>query len=457
MIPQPKYLAAVIGAGPAGLFAARELASNNVHVILINRDVKPGGLAEYGIYPAKHRMKDGLRAQFRQILALEDIDYYGNLTVGENGAIKLDELRALGFQAILVTTGAQGTKWLGLPGEKLEGVYHAKDVVYHYNRLPPFSQKEFIIGRRVAIIGAGNVMLDIARFLSTRPQVEEIVAVIRRGPNEIKFSRIELDYVARLVDQGDLHIEMERMAPIMKAIGQDPQEFLGLVDAALVKAAETSSHAKIKFRFLASPIRLFGGENNQVKALEVEENTLILDSQGEAKARSLGSHQTLAFDTVIFAIGDRVDGQFGIPVNGSEYAKDPHPKFPMEGNSYEAFDPATNCAMAGIFVAGWSRQASSGLVGVARKDGMLGARAILEFLRTKAPPDRLSLKEIEQRFRAMPQPVFTKADIAQLEIIEHQQAYQLSLEEFKFLSNQEMLEAVGLVPASFADKTTSLG
>ena len=187
MKPQAKYLAAVIGAGPAGLFAARELASHDVHVSMINRDLKPGGLAEYGIYPSKHRMKEGLRAQFRQILALEDIDYYGNLTVGENGDIKLAELRALGYQAILITTGAQGTKWLGLPGENLEGVYHAKDVVYHYNRLPPFSQKKFHIGKRVAIIGAGNVMLDIAHFLATLPQVEEIIAVIRRGPAEIKI------------------------------------------------------------------------------------------------------------------------------------------------------------------------------------------------------------------------------------------------------------------------------
>ena len=233
MKPHAKYLAAVIGAGPAGLFAARELASHGVHVSMLNRDLKPGGLAEYGIYPSKHRMKEGLRAQFRQILALDDIDYYGNLTVGENGDIKLAELRALGYQAILITTGAQGTKWLGLPGENLEGVYHAKDVVYHYNRLPPFSQKKFHIGKRVAIIGAGNVMLDIAHFLATLPQVEEIIAVIRRGPAEIKFSRIELDHVARLIDQQDLQAEMERVAPMMKAIDQDPQEFMNLVDSCL--------------------------------------------------------------------------------------------------------------------------------------------------------------------------------------------------------------------------------
>ena len=130
------FFVAVIGAGPAGLFGARELAAQGARVAIFNRDVKAGGLAEYGIYPDKHTMKEGLRKQFRQVLDLANIDYYGNVTVGSTGDLTLDELRALGFDAVLVTAGAQGTKSLGLPGEELEGVYHAKDVVFSYNKLP---------------------------------------------------------------------------------------------------------------------------------------------------------------------------------------------------------------------------------------------------------------------------------------------------------------------------------
>ena len=165
----------------------------------------------------------------------------------------------------------------------------------------------------------------------------------------------------------------------------------------------------------------------------------------------------LPFDTVIFAIGDRVDSDFGIPVIGSEYSKDPNPKFPMERNSYEVYDPETNCPLTGVFVAGWSRQASSGLVGIARRDGILGAKAMLQYLQTLAPLDRLPLEKIEQRFSAISKPLVTKEEVALLEKIEHQQAYQLSLEEFKFLSNQEMLEAVGLLASSLPDKDSSLG
>ena len=114
-----KYLVAIVGAGPAGLFAARQLALAGARVVVFNRDVKPGGLAEYGIFPDKHKMKEGLRKQFRNLLAMPQIEYWGNVTVGQDADLTLDDLRAFGFQAILVTVGAQGTKWLGLPGEEL--------------------------------------------------------------------------------------------------------------------------------------------------------------------------------------------------------------------------------------------------------------------------------------------------------------------------------------------------
>src|SRR5258706_10490253 len=147
-----QYFVAVIGAGPAGLFGARELAQQGVHVALFNRDIKEGGLAEYGIYPDKHLMKEGVRKQFPQTLDQPNIDYYGNMTIGANGNLKLDDLRALGFDVVLVTGGAQGTKSLGLPGAVLEGADHAKDVVYFYNKLPPFSPEQYHFGKLCAII-----------------------------------------------------------------------------------------------------------------------------------------------------------------------------------------------------------------------------------------------------------------------------------------------------------------
>ena len=104
---EKSYSVAVIGAGPAGLFGARELANQGVRVALFNRDIKPGGLAEYGIYPEKHMMKEGLRKQFRGAIDNANLEYYGNIVIGDNGDITIDELRELGFDAVLVSAGAQ--------------------------------------------------------------------------------------------------------------------------------------------------------------------------------------------------------------------------------------------------------------------------------------------------------------------------------------------------------------
>ena len=156
-----QHLAAVIGAGPAGIYGARKLTEAGHRVLMINRDIKFGGLAEYGIFLDKEKMKTGLRKQFQRIMANEKISYLGHVMVGNGQALTIQDLQDIGFSAIVVSAGAQGTKKLGLPGEDLTGVYHAKDVVYHYNKLPPFSQRNFEIGKKVAIIGMGNVMVDV--------------------------------------------------------------------------------------------------------------------------------------------------------------------------------------------------------------------------------------------------------------------------------------------------------
>ena len=138
-----QHLVAVIGAGPAGIYGTRKLAEAGHRVILLNRDIKPGGLAEYGIFLDKEKMKTGLRKQFKKILADPKVFYLGHVSVGHDQALTLADLKQIGLSAIVVTAGAQGTKKLGIPGEESVGVYHAKDVVYHYNSLPPFSQQEF--------------------------------------------------------------------------------------------------------------------------------------------------------------------------------------------------------------------------------------------------------------------------------------------------------------------------
>ena len=437
------YLVAVIGAGPAGLNAAKQLASQGVYVVLINRDIKPGGLAEYGIYHSKHKMKAGLRNQFRRILHAANIEYFGNLVVGNKGDLTLKELDALGFQAVLVTVGAQGTKWLGLPGEDLVGVYHAKDIVYHYNKLPPFSQKQFAIGKHAALIGVGNVMLDIARWLIRDLKVPRVTAVARRGPKEVKFTKKEMQSVARNLDLADLDEEIERVAPFMEAVDQDPAAAKDFILSAMEKAQDPVSDSCFTFEFLTSPSRIIGGERGEVRGLEVEDTELI-PKNGDTKANRLGTKRILPVDTVIFCIGDKVEDDFGLPVRWNEFVKNSAPRFPVQDISYEAYDPELEKPVEGVFVAGWSREASSGLVGVARKDGESGAQAVLQYLAGQPPQPDLSrnLEEFRQRLADLDKHVVTKPEWEKLEAQEEAEAARLGLEEFKFSTNEEMLDAI---------------
>jgi ferredoxin--NADP+ reductase len=438
---QNTHFVAVIGAGPAGLFASRELASAGVQVVLINRDVKPGGLAEYGIYPDKHTMKDGLRKQFAQVLENPNVTYFGNVRIGVKGELTIGDLRALGFQAILVTVGAQGTKWLGLPGEDLRGVYHAKDVVYYYNQLPPFSQREFYLGKRCAVVGAGNVMVDIAHYMIREIKAAEVISVVRRGPGEVNFTKEEFKHIAANLDVEAFEAEMKRVLPALQAVNEDPEIGRHKVLDALPKADPKFGDTRFRFEFLTSPVQMLG-QDGILNKLEVEDNILVAEN-GELKSRGTGHKRMLDVDTVIFAIGDRVDESIGLPAASNEFVKNPAPHFPIDGLSYEAFDPMTNSPIPDVFVGGWARKASQGLVGVARKDGTNASRAVSQFLQT-LPLITPNLAGVTEKMKHLSKPAITKDELNKLEAVERGEAQKRGLPEFKFSTNEEMLQAIGL-------------
>ncbi|HOU15613.1 MAG TPA: FAD-dependent oxidoreductase [Anaerolineae bacterium] len=440
-----KPVVAIIGAGPAGLFGANSLVEQGARVVLLNRDIKPGGLAEYGIYYDKYSIKEGLRKQFRKILASPDITYYGNVRVAEDGDVTLAELRQMGFAAIVVAVGAQGTKWLGLPGEDLKGVYHSKPLMYHYNGLPPYSEQEFAIGKRVAVVGVGNVMADIAHWLTRDVKVDEIIGVARRGPAEVKFTRQEMEYIARNFDLEALDAEIARVADRVRAVGQDPDEAKNFILSALSrKALEPVSATRIRFRFLSSPRRILGNAAGGVAGLEVDDTELVLQENGETRARRLDTQHVLDVDTVIFCIGDRVSNRFGLPVQWNEFVKNEHPRYPVDGDSYEVYDPEANAPIEGVFVAGWARKASKGQVGLARKDAYNCAEAVMRYIGDAPGYDAGAEEKLAARLAKLNKQLVRKEDWRRLEAIEQQKAAELGVEFFKFKSNAEMLAAMGL-------------
>jgi ferredoxin--NADP+ reductase len=327
--------------------------------------------------------------------------------------------------------------------------------VYHYNHLPPFSQRQFPIGRRVAIIGMGNVMIDIAHFLlRLRQDVEEVIVVARRGPAERKYDEKEYKYIEAFVDQDALRQEIERLRPRLEAVGQDADTLIAEMTTATPSARPVDCPGRMLFRFLASPTRVLTDADGRVCGLEVEENILV-PRNGDTSARGTGTYVEIPLETVVFAIGDRVDETIGLPYAHGVFltsAQSDTPSTP--GAAYQVYDPVHQKALEHTYVVGWSRKASDGLVGKAKQDAEVGVEAVLQDLAAMPAPEAAEVAERRQAIRRLVEerctyPI-TQDEIALLEEVERQRAAQAQVEEYKFDSNAAMLEAINSRKASVA-------
>jgi ferredoxin--NADP+ reductase len=431
----------VIGAGPAGMFAAQKIALAGHQVVIFNRDIKHGGLAEYGIYVVKDKMKSGLRKQFAKVLALPNVHYFGHVPVGNKQALTVDDLRQFKPDAMVFAVGAQGTKKLGLPGEDAKGIYSAKDFVFYYNQLPPFASQDFSTGKKIAIVGMGNVMVDIARWLlQDNPfhKTEEVVVVARRGPFEAKFDEKEIKYVEKHLHRDALQAEMQRVAGKVAACGQD----ISKVDEIFYMLKKTDLEQVkpvMKFRFLCGPKEIVKGPDGRICKLIVTENDLVPKGSGTA-AKATDQTAELDIDTMIFAIGDVHDPNLGLPMGPEGYSTKP-----VEGSEkslYQVCDPQTGAEMEGVFVVGWARRASDGLVGIARHDAEVGATHVLNFLQGKTDTGAASVEKIENTLRAKGIAVVNKAELELLGKVEEREARARNLTYFKYSDDADMLKAI---------------
>lgn len=256
--PTPKIYkekVAIIGAGPAGLTAAYELARLGYPVTVFEKDPKPGGMLRYGIPP--YRLpKDILDEEIGYIKKM-GVEIRCNVQIGRD--ITIEKLFNEGYKAIFIATGAHKCRSLGIEGENLEGVFHALEFLRKVN-----SGEKVEIGRKVAVIGGGNVAVDAAR------------TALRLGSEATIIYR-------RSKEQMPAH-------------------------ASEVEEAEKEG---VKFTFLAAPKRILG-ENGKVKAIECIRMRLgEPDSSGRPRPIPIeGSEFQIPVDTVILSIGEMPDTSF---------------------------------------------------------------------------------------------------------------------------------------------------
>src|SRR6266705_3030462 len=200
------------------------------------------------------------------------------------------------------------------------------------------------------------------------------------------------------------------------------------------------------FHFLSSPKRVLTDGQNQVIGLEVEDTKLELKGTDPA-AVGLKTYYTIPCDSVVFAVGDRVDEAVGLPYKNGVFVTNPNrTQNDPDDSLFQAYDEATGEVIPGVFLCGWARKASEGLVGVAKRDGEWCSEVVLRYLAGRPP---LGESEIAEKIRKLEtllvgrQPELVRTDeLTALNEMERQEGQRRDIEEFKFPTNEEMVAAI---------------
>jgi NADPH-dependent glutamate synthase beta subunit-like oxidoreductase len=321
---------AVVGAGPAGIYAAEALTRQDavpVAVDLIDRLPTPFGLVRHGIAPDHPKMR-AIRDTLHRTLEDPLVRFVGNVDVGVD--IPLDELRRH-VDAVIYTYGASVDRHLGIEGEELPGSLAATELVAWYTGHPDADRAKVeaaLTGvRSVVVVGVGNVALDVGRVLARTateleptdmPQhvldalaampVEDVTILGRRGPAQATFTTQELrelgelDAATVLVDAADLELDpgSEERAAADRNVSRNLVVLRGWVDH-----TPEPGRTRLRLRFFGRPVRLLG--EDRVTAVEVERTAV----DGDGRVMGTGELTVLPADLVVRSVGYR-----GIPLPG---------------------------------------------------------------------------------------------------------------------------------------------
>jgi ferredoxin--NADP+ reductase len=385
-MPRPLRVA-IVGAGPAGIYAADALlkseaaADPGVSIDLFERMPAPFGLIRYGVAPDHPRIK-GIITALHQVLDKPQIRLFGNVDYGTD--VVLDDLRAF-YDAVVFSTGATADRALDIPGIGLDGSYGAADFVSWYDGHPDVPRTWPLEAEKVAVLGVGNVALDVARILAKTadellpteipPNVYEglkankaleIHVFGRRGPAQAKFSPMELrelDHspnIEVIVNPEDIDydagsIEQRRSNKQVDMVAKTLENWA-------IRDVGNRPH-KLFLHFFESPTEIVG-EDGKVVGLRTERTEL----DGSGNVKGTGAFTTWDVQAVYRAVG---------------YLSDELPKLPFDLASGTVPDEGGRVVeggehMASTYVTGWIRRGPVGLIGHTKGDANETVANLLE-------------------------------------------------------------------------------
>src|SRR3954453_19653078 len=390
MTPEETVRVAVVGAGPAGFYAAGHLldAGRPVSVDLFDRLPTPFGLVRAGVAPDHPKIKSVVRV-YEKTAKKEGFRFFGGIELGRD-LHRTDLLER--YHAVVYAIGAATDRRLGIPGEDLEGSEAATRFVGWYNGHPDFVDAEFDLDvERVVVVGNGNVAIDCARMLAlsldelratdtadyaieplASDSVKEIVILGRRGPAQAAFTNPELLELGELeqadviVDPADLELDEASQA----WLDSDESDKTSRENVRILREYSQREPAgkpkRIVLRFLTSPVELQGDE--RVERIVVERNRLEPRDDGSLAARPTGERETLGCGLVLRSIGYK---GIAIPEVPFDERRGTIPN--VAGRVLDGEHHVT-----GEYVTGWIRRGPSGVIGTNKKDGQEAASSLLE-------------------------------------------------------------------------------
>ena len=368
---------AVIGAGPAGIYASDILSKSglDVSIDLFERLPAPYGLVRYGVAPDHPRIKQIIVALYK-ILQRGDIRLIGNVEVGRD--VSVAELREH-YDALVFSTGADTDAPLEIPGVDAPECYGGADFVSWYDGHPDHPRTWDLSAKEVAVIGVGNVGLDIARILAKHAEdlmVTEVPANVaeilrtnqatdvhvfgRRGPAQVKFTPLELRELGKqpdvnvLVDEEDFEYD-EGSQAALAASNQQRQVVKALEGYAMAEPEDLTASHRIHIHLFSAPHEVLTDEDGHVRALRTERTRLT----GDGTVTGTGVYRDWPVQAVYRAVG-----YASTPVKGLPFDSENH-VLPNAGGRVlgEDGEPIT-----GVYATGWVRRGPVGLIGSTKSD-----------------------------------------------------------------------------------------
>ncbi|MFT4221046.1 MAG: FAD-dependent oxidoreductase [Microbacterium sp.] len=386
-----KLRLAIVGAGPAGIYAADLLLKAerkfDVSIDLFEQLPAPYGLVRYGVAPDHPRIK-GIINALRDVLDRGDIRLFGNVRFGED--ITLDDLKHH-YNAVIFATGAVRDADLDIPGIDAEGSYGAADFVSWFDGHPDVPRTWPLDARAVAVIGNGNVALDVSRMLAKHAEdllptevpanVYDILAASpvtdvhvfgRRGPANVKFTPLELRELGELrdVDMVVYDEDFDYDQSSLDAIASNKQVMV--IDRVLqswrkrptVNNAPGEASRRLHLHFFAGPVEVLA-DGGRVSGFRWERTR----SDGEGGVVGTGEIRELPIQALYRAVG-----YFGSPLKDVPF-DDRHGVIPNREGQVLSHD--SNERVPGVYATGWIKRGPVGLIGHTKSDAMETVRHLI--------------------------------------------------------------------------------